>query len=44
MSKQSIIIYNIPILFDILNEIKENIKNVLLDPKKEKEVIKGKES
>ena len=26
MSKQSIIIYNIPILFDILNEIKENIK------------------
>ena len=40
MIKQSIIIYNLPVLFNILNEIKENFKFDLYNFKKKDEILK----
>ena len=39
MNKQSVIIYNFDILFNILNEVKENLKFNLIKIDKEKEVL-----
>tara|TARA_Y100000590_G_scaffold428618_1_gene540144 strand:+ start:3914 stop:4486 length:573 start_codon:yes stop_codon:yes gene_type:complete len=39
MIKQSLVIYNLPILFDILNEIKENFKFDLYNFKKKDEIL-----
>ena len=39
MNKQSVIIYNFGILFNILNEVKENLKFNLIKIDKEKEVL-----
>ena len=36
MIKQSLIIYNLPVLFNILNEIKENFKFDLYNFKKKR--------
>ena len=40
MSKQSLIIYNLPVLFNILNEIKENFKFDLFNFNKEQDLSK----
>ena len=39
MNKQSIIIYNFDILFNILDEVKENLKFNLINLDKEKEIL-----
>ena len=39
MSKQSLIIYNLPVLFNILNEIKENFSFNLFNIDTEKDLI-----
>jgi len=39
MNKQSVIIYNFDILFNILNEVKENLKFNLIKIDKEKEIL-----
>ena len=44
MIKQSLVIYNLPVLFNILNEIKENFKFDLYNCNNEDEVLKLKES
>ena len=40
MNKQSLIIYNLPVLFNILNEIKENFNFDLFNINQEKDLIK----
>ena len=42
MSKQTLLVYNLPVLFDILNEIKENFNFNLLNLSHEKELEKKK--
>ena len=44
MIKQSLIIYNLPVLFNILNEIKENFKFDLYNFKKKDEILKLKKN
>ena len=44
MNKQSLIIYNLPVLFNILNEIKENFKFDLYNFKKKDEILKLKKN
>jgi len=44
MIKQSLIIYNLPVLFNILNEIKENFKFDLYNFKKKDEIVKLKKN
>ena len=39
MNKQSIIFYNFDILFNILNEVKENLKFNLINIDKEKDIL-----
>ena len=39
MNKQSVIIYNFDILFNILNEVKENLKFNLMKIDKEKDIL-----
>ena len=44
MIKQSLVIYNLPVLFNILNEIKENFKFDLYNFKKKDEILKLKKN